>query len=122
MRKKIIASAQTPDHSSPYSPAVAVEGAQRLTFFSAITSPGTRPFLVEATEVVDRLHTLLDAAGLTPDNLVKLTIYVVDIADSPLVHSALERILGERPPAITEVEVRSIPRGGSVALDAIAAS
>jgi 2-iminobutanoate/2-iminopropanoate deaminase len=122
MRKKIIASAQAPDRAGPYSPAVAIEGAQRLTFFSAITSPGTRPFLVEATEVVDRLHTLLDAAGLTPDNHVKLTVYHVDLADGPLVHAALERILGERPPAITELEVSRIPGGGAVALDAIAAS
>ena len=122
MRKKIIASAQSPDDYGPHSPAVAIEGAQRLTFFSAISSPGARSFPVEAIDVVDQLHTLLNASGLTSDNLVKLTIYFVDLSNRPAVHAALERIIGERPPAVTEVLVSGIPQGGSVAIDAIAAS
>jgi enamine deaminase RidA (YjgF/YER057c/UK114 family) len=120
MRKKIIATAQAPDGSS-YSPAVAVE-AQRLTFFSAIAPSSPRPFADEANEVIDRLHALLDAAGLTPDNLVKLTVYLLDMDQRPALESALGRIVGERPPAVTEVEVSWLPQGGSVAIDAIAAS
>jgi 2-iminobutanoate/2-iminopropanoate deaminase len=121
MRKKIISSVRLPPSAEPYSPAVAVE-AQRLTFFSAITAPSGQPFRVESAEVVERLHALLDAAGLTADNLVKLTLYLVDIDNAPILHEALERVIGERPPALTEVEVSWIPHGGAVAIDAIAAS
>jgi 2-iminobutanoate/2-iminopropanoate deaminase len=122
MRLKVISTPRSDGIAHGYSPAVAVEGAQRLTFFSTITSSHTLSVSEEARDVVDQLKALLDAAGLTADNLIRLTLYARDLAAAPKVHAELARIIASRHPALTEIEVSSLPHGRSVAIEAVAAS
>ena len=122
MKRKIITSAHSVASERRYSPAVAVEGAQRLTFFSSILATRMRTVEEEARDVVDQLKALLEAAGLTADNLVKLTLYTRDLGAASVLHDELARLIAERPPALSEVEVSFLPRGRSLAIDAIAAS
>jgi len=122
MKRKIITSAQSVGSERRYSPAVAVEGAQRLTFFSSIIATRMRTIDEEARDVVDQLKALLDAAGLTADNLVKLTVYTQDLGTTSVLHDELARLIAGRPPALTEVEVAFLPRGRSLSIDAVAAS
>ena len=122
MKMQIISTTRSNGPAHGYSPAVAVQGAQRLTFFSAITAAHAQSASEEARDVVDQLRALLDAAGLTADNLIKLTLYAQDLGVAPTVHAELARIIAVRHPALTEVEVSFLPRGRSLALEAVAAS
>jgi 2-iminobutanoate/2-iminopropanoate deaminase len=121
MKRQIISSTQATNPPGGYSPAIAVEGAQRLTFFSALSSPATGGMDEESRGVVEQLKALLDAAGLTSDNLVRLDIFLLDIRVLPEVELALKRIVA-KPPTLTVVEVSAVAGGGRVAIQAIAAS
>jgi 2-iminobutanoate/2-iminopropanoate deaminase len=127
MRRKIIRAPLVPTPLGGYSPVVAIESAERLTFVGGIVADARvdgKPSSVEeqARQVVDRLRTTLDACGLRADNLVRMTVYAVDLGVVAVLDEALSRIVAERPPARTVIEVTRVPGDGLFALDAIAAS
>ena len=50
----------------------------------------------------------LKAVGAGPEHVVKVTVYLTDIADRPLINPARQRYFGEHRPASTLVEVRKL--------------
>jgi 2-iminobutanoate/2-iminopropanoate deaminase len=77
---------------------------------------------VEAERVMDNLSEVLKAAGLTFDHVVKMTIYLVDIADFATVNEIYGKRLGRVLPARATVQVAGLPRGARVEIDAIAST
>jgi enamine deaminase RidA (YjgF/YER057c/UK114 family) len=54
------------------------------------------------------LDACLRAAGAGPENVVKVTVYLTNIADRPLINPARQRYFGEHRPASTLVEVSAL--------------
>lgn len=79
------------------------------------------PGIEEQTrQVMDNLMSIIDEAGCEVGDLVKLTIYLKDLADFPVVNGIYGEYF-ERPyPARATVEVSGIPLGGLVEMDAVA--
>lgn len=101
-----------------YSQAIAVQNASRLVYVSGqvgMTSDGTVADGIEgqAAQAVANLNAVLDEAGLTPADLVKLTIYLVDPADVEPFMGAAAGALPDPPPATTMLIVSGL---GSPAL------
>lgn len=76
--------------------------------------------VAETERVMENLSAVLGAAGCTFADVVKTTIYLVDLADFGVVNEIYGRYLSEPFPARATVEVKGLPRGARVEIDAVA--
>ena len=74
----------------------------------------------QAERALRNLASVLDAAGLSFDDVVKTTIFLADINDFAAVNAIYDRFMPEPPPARSTVQVAALPKGGLVEIDAIA--
>jgi len=63
---------------------------------------------------------VLEAAGATVSDIIKVNIYLVDMGDFPLVNAIYADWLGEHRPARATVAVAALPLGAKVEMDLIA--
>lgn len=74
----------------------------------------------QTERVLENLAAVLAAAGCSFADVVKTTIFLVDLADFQAVNEAYARRFGEAPPARATVQVSALPRGARVEIDAVA--
>jgi 2-iminobutanoate/2-iminopropanoate deaminase len=74
----------------------------------------------EARQVLDNLTAVLASAGLTLSDIVKTTIFLVDISDFAAVNAVYGERMGVPPPARSTVAVAALPLGARVEIEAIA--
>lgn len=74
----------------------------------------------QAERALRNLQSVLDAAGLGFDDVVKTTIFLADIGDFAAVNTVYARFMPDPPPARSTVQVSALPKGGLVEIDAIA--
>jgi 2-iminobutanoate/2-iminopropanoate deaminase len=122
--KKPIETRHAPPAIGPYSQALEDDG---WVFCSGQIGldPRTGTLLVGGIEaetrgVLENIRAILSQAGLTLDDVVKATIFLVDLKDFELVN----RIYGEHfhapYPARSTVQVAALPRGARIEIEAIA--
>lgn len=75
---------------------------------------------VQTERVMDNLDAVLGAAGASFANVVKTTIYLVDLADFQVVNATYAKRFSAAPPARATVQVSALPKGARVEIDAIA--
>ena len=74
----------------------------------------------QAERALRNLISVLDAAGLGFDDVVKTTIFLADIGDFAAVNTIYDRFMPDPPPARSTVQVAALPKGGLVEIEAIA--
>lgn len=74
----------------------------------------------ETRRVMENLREVLNAAALHFGDIVKTTVYVVDLADFDVVNRIYGEHLSAPYPARATVQVAALPRGARVEIDAIA--
>jgi len=74
----------------------------------------------QARQVLANLQAVLTAANFSAADVVKTTIYLVDINDFAAVNSEYEKLFDASRPARSTVAVAALPRGARVEIDAIA--
>jgi 2-iminobutanoate/2-iminopropanoate deaminase len=74
----------------------------------------------QAERALRNLASVLDAAGLSFDDVVKTTIFLADIGDFAAVNAVYARHMPDPPPARSTVQVAALPKGGLVEVEAIA--
>ena len=74
----------------------------------------------QTARVMDNLAAVLAAANLSFANVVKSTIYVIDLADYALINEVYGERFKENPPARSTVQVAALPRGARVEIDFVA--
>ena len=75
----------------------------------------------QARQVFDLMGRVLAAAGATPGDVVKVTVYLLDIDDRPRINPVRQAFFGEARPASTLVEVsRLAVPGAQLEIEAIA--
>lgn len=70
-------------------------------------------------QVFDNLSAVAHAAGGTLADVVKLTIYLTDLAHFPVINEAMAKYWQEPYPARAAVGVAELPKGANVEVDAI---
>jgi len=75
---------------------------------------------VETATVLGNLAAVLDAAESGLDQVIKTTVYLVDMADFAAMNQAYGARFGDHRPARTTVGVASLPRGFRVEIECIA--
>jgi 2-iminobutanoate/2-iminopropanoate deaminase len=123
--KKHYESSRAPKPIGPYSQGIAAGG---LYFISGqIPLDPASGMLIEGgiaeqtEQVLKNIFAILSAVKMTAENVVKTTVYLVDLADFPAMNDVYGRYLGKEPPARSAVQVAALPAGARVEIDAIAA-
>jgi 2-iminobutanoate/2-iminopropanoate deaminase len=74
----------------------------------------------QTTRVLANLREVLAKAGATWTDVVRSTVYLVDLAEFPTVNEIYGKHLGSARPARSTVQVAALPRGGLIEIDLIA--
>lgn len=78
------------------------------------------PIEAQTERVLQNLKAVLKASGSSLANVVKTTIYLIDLADFSKVNAVYGAYFGSHPPARATVQVAALPKGARVEIDAIA--
>jgi 2-iminobutanoate/2-iminopropanoate deaminase len=74
----------------------------------------------QTTRVLQNLREVLAKAGATWTDVVRTTVYLIDLAEFPTVNEIYGKQLGSARPARSTVQVAALPRGGLIEIDLIA--
>ena len=122
---EFIATTDAPKAIGPYSQAVSV-GGMLYTAGQIALDPATMDIvpggIVEQSERVFRnLEAVLREAGLGFDNVVKTTVFLVDMGEFAAMNEVYARFFGNHRPARSTVAVSALPRNVRVEIDLVAA-
>jgi 2-iminobutanoate/2-iminopropanoate deaminase len=70
--------------------------------------------------VLQNIRAILRAGGTDMEQVVKTTVFLVDMADFALMNEVYAEFFGDHRPARSTVAVASLPRGARVEIEAIA--
>lgn len=121
---KLVHSQDAPQPIGPYSQAIESAGCVYCSGQIAIV-PSEGKLLdgdasAQTEQVLRNLGEVLKAAALSYADVVKTTIFLVDMQDFPAVNAAYIGAFGQTKPARSTVAVASLPMGAKVEIDAIA--
>jgi reactive intermediate/imine deaminase len=82
---------------------------------------GAGDVTAETRQVLSNLQAVLQAAGAGPAQVVRTTVYLVDLADFATVNTLYNDMFGVGvAPARACVQVAALPKGARVEIDAVA--
>ena len=114
--KKIIATTNAPAAIGPYSQAIDC-GSFLVTSGQVPFDPNTGEFV---RQVLTNVKAILEAAGLTMDNVVKTTVFLQNMSDFAAMNAVYAEFFTEgQYPARSAVEVGALPRGALVEIETI---
>ncbi len=124
MTRRAISTTGAPAAIGPYSQAIAT-GGLLFTAGQAAIDPATGQLVeggieAETERVMANLASVLDAAGCAWGDVVKTTIFLVDMADFATVNAIYGRFMSDPPPARSTVGVAALPKGARVEIEAVA--
>jgi 2-iminobutanoate/2-iminopropanoate deaminase len=120
----VVATEGAPKAIGPYS--------QAITTDSFVFTAGQVPLDPKSGELVGRttaeqteqvfanLKAVLAAAGTALGNVVKTTVYLVDMADFAQMNEVYAKHFGSHKPARSTVQAAGLPKGARVEIDVIA--
>ncbi len=122
--KTIIRTDRAPAPVGPYSQAVDAGGFVFCSGQIAI-DPRTNvvhngPIEEQAKIVMENIKAVLNEAGLSFGNIVKTTIYLINMNDFAAVNEVYAKYFTEQPPARSTVAVSGLPKGVHVEIEVLA--
>ena len=125
MKLEIVSTDNAPAAIGPYSQAVRCGNmlfcSGQIPLDPATGEVVTGDIAVQAERVMDNILAVLTAAGAGFDDVIKTTIYLVDMADFAAVNEVYGSRFPHHKPARSTVAVRSLPRGAYIEIEIIAA-
>ncbi len=125
MPKKHIETQEAPKPIGPYSQAV-ISGGLLFCSGQIALDPATGELVkgdvaAQTERVLQNLLAVLKGAKMGPENVVKTTVFLADMADFPRMNEVYGRYFGKEPPARSTVQAAALPKGARVEIDVIAA-
>jgi len=123
MTKYIIQTDNAPQAIGTYSQAVRVERTVYLSGQIPLV-PETMTIIegdisAQITQVLDNLKAVAEAAGGSFSDIVKLNVFLTDLAHFPIVNEIMGRYFEEPYPARAAICVVALPKAADVEMDAI---
>lgn len=121
--KKPISTNNAPKAIGPYSQAI---DCGNLIFISGQlpidSKTGEMPQEIgKQTEYcIKNIAAILNSVGLDLKNVVKTTVFMTDLTKFPVMNEFYSKFFIENPPARSTIEVKALPKGASVEIEAIA--
>jgi 2-iminobutanoate/2-iminopropanoate deaminase len=124
MKKKIIKTADAPQAIGPYSQAVVAGGLVFVSGQIPIDPQGGNvvqaDIKAQTRQVMENAKAILSAAGCGLPQVVKVTIYLKNMADFAAVNEVYGGYFPSEPPARATVEVSRLPKEVAIEMDFIA--
>ena len=122
--KTPVSTEAAPSAIGPYSQGIKHQGTLYISGQIGIV-PGDKAISsTEISEQIDQvfanIEAILSETDSTLDDILKLNIYLTDLAHFDLVNKKMTQIFNPPYPARATVEVSSLPKGAIVEIDAIA--
>ena len=122
--KKIISTQDAPAALGPYSQAVRV-GSTVYCAGQIPLDPKTGEIVsggidIQTRRVLDNITAVLKAEGLTFGDIVKTTIFLMDLGDFQKMNEIYGSYFKKAPPARSTVQVAGLPKGARVEIEVIA--
>ncbi|GHT90168.1 reactive intermediate/imine deaminase [Betaproteobacteria bacterium] len=127
MKKTIIATEKAPAAIGTYSQAVKVSDANMTVYISGQIglNPANQTLVAgidaQIAQVFDNLKAIAEASGGTLADVVKLNVYLTDLAHFAKVNETMSRYFNAPYPARAAVGIKELPKGALVEADAILA-
>lgn len=123
MKREIISTTQAPQAIGTYSQAVRTGSTVYLSGQIPL-DPASMEMVegdidAQIRRVFDNLQAVAVAAGGTFADIAKLNVYLVDLANFPVVNEVMSDYFSEPYPARAAVGVAALPRGAGVEMDAV---
>lgn len=122
MSRRIISTPHAPGAIGTYSQAVEVNGTVYLSGQIAL-DPETMELVHGTREQIDRvfqnLRAVAQAAGGDLSQIVKLNVYLTNLAEFPLVNEVMGEYFNEPYPARAAVGISALPKGSQVEIEGI---
>ncbi len=124
MTKKIFNAKSVAQTDAPYSQATIMDD---LIFVSGQVAmdPNTKTLVSgsmedEVIQTMENLRSLLEEMGSSLENVLKVTVFLTDMNEFQNFNEAYKKYFPKEPPARSCVEVRNLPFGASLEIEAIA--
>ena len=75
---------------------------------------------VQTEQALENVEAVLDEAGASLDDALKVTVYMTDIDDFEEMNTVYETFFDDEPPARSAVGVAELPKGVGVEIEAVA--
>jgi len=126
MDKEVVYTQQAPEAVGPYSQAIATGG---FVFCSGQVplDPGSGELIEgsvadQTNRAMENLKAVLQEAGSSFDQVVKVTAYLTDMDDFAEFNAVYAQYFSDAPPARATVGVASLPKGARVEVECIAST
>jgi 2-iminobutanoate/2-iminopropanoate deaminase len=124
MTRRAISTTGAPAAIGPYSQGIATDDLL-FTAGQAALDPTTGALVEggiepETERVMANLTSVLDAAGCSWGDVVKTTVFLVDMGDFATMNAIYARFVSDPPPARSTVAVAGLPKGARVEIEAVA--
>lgn len=121
--KKIIQTTQAPAAIGTYSQAVRVGDtvyiSGQIPLVPTTMELVAGDFKAQTFQMFDNLKAIVEATGGSLTDIVKMTIYLIDMTLFPVVNEIMARYFNEPYPARAVLGVKELPRGAMVEAEAI---
>ena len=124
MNREIIATDRAPAAVGPYSQGVRLDGLL-FTAGQIPLDPATGQLVEGGIEAQTRqslanLQAILEAAGSSLADVVKVTVFLIDMTEFKAMNGIYAQFFPDSPPARSAVQVGALPLGARVEIEAIA--
>ena len=123
MKKEIISTDKAPQAIGTYSQAVKVNGMVYTSGQIALTPEGEMlgdDIVLQTKQVFSNLRAVLEEAGTSLDQVVKVMAFVADINDFAVVNEIYAEAFGNHKPARSLVAAKTLPKNALVEIEVIA--
>lgn len=123
MKKTIVETKNAPNAIGPYSQAIKVNNTVYLSGQIPLV-PDTmelisQDFTAQCHQVFKNLSSVTEAAGGSLKHIVKLTIYLSDLTNFPIVNEVMSTYFDQPYPARAAVGVKALPKNAAVEIEGI---
>ena len=123
--KTVIATPEAPKAVGPYSQAIAVGDflfcAGQIPLDPATGELVAGDVSAQAERVLQNIAGVLRANGMTFANVVKSTVFMVDLAHFAAMNTVYAKYFTEPFPARSTIQIAALPKGAQVEIEVIAA-
>jgi 2-iminobutanoate/2-iminopropanoate deaminase len=118
-----ISTLNAPTAIGPYAQAIASEGWLFTSGQIPLTASGekmTGDIAVQTEQVFDNLSAILEHCGSALDQVVKVTVFMTDLAEFGAMNAVFAKRFGDHRPARSTVQVAALPTGARIEIEAVA--
>lgn len=124
MTRKIISTDQAPAAIGPYSQANAA-GGFLFTAGQIPLDPATMEIVgataaAQAQQALTNAKAVVEAGGMTLDDVVKVTVFIMDMGEFGNINEVYQTFFSSEPPARSVVEVSRLPKDVLVEIEMVA--